>query len=94
MISRAELLAINLRVSREEQAASGLDQRPRCVADVEAFGLEGDVRVFVDAALSGRTLEHRALATARGGRGAGRTAHRVLARLQRDGFAAGIEVST
>lgn len=57
-------IAVYLRVSSEEQAQSGLgldDQRTRCAAYVEALGLASDVRVFVDAGVSGKTLDRPAL---------------------------------
>jgi DNA invertase Pin-like site-specific DNA recombinase len=62
---KAKPIAIYLRVSSEEQASSGLgldDQQTRCAAYVEALGLGSDVRVFVDAGVSGKTLERPAMA--------------------------------
>ena len=68
MAKAARILSIYLRVSSDEQAQSGLgldDQRTRCGAYVEALGLEGEVRFFVDAGVSGKNLERPALAELR-----------------------------
>lgn len=57
-------VAIYIRVSTEEQAASGLGleaQEARCRAYVAAAGLEGEVVMFVDAGVSGATTDRPAL---------------------------------
>jgi len=62
--SATKTVAIYIRVSTDEQAASGLGleaQEARCRAYVTATGLEGVVRVYVDAGISGSTTDRPAL---------------------------------
>jgi len=64
----AKTVAIYVRVSTDEQAASGLGleaQEARCRAFVLAAGIVGEVRVYVDAGISGSTTDRPALADLR-----------------------------
>lgn len=79
-------VAVYVRVSTDEQAASGLGleaQEARCRAFVVAAGLVGDVRVFVDAGISGATADRPALAELRAAVARREVAAVVVAKIDR-----------
>jgi site-specific DNA recombinase len=82
----AKTVAIYCRVSTDEQAASGLGleaQEARCRAFVVAAGLEGTVRVFVDAGISGSTTDRPALTELRAAVARKEVAAVVVAKIDR-----------